>query len=293
VAKTAPTTAGKSVSMHFFSPQLSKHWRLVAACSALMAMSSGAWYTGSLFFVAIIREFGWGYASTASIFSLFTVLYGAWGILIGHLVDRVGPRAVVVGGGLLLPLALLGSGSAHALWHLYVTHSLLTALGLAATTYVPVSLVLARRFQEERGLAFGIASAGVGIGILVFVPFAQVIMSLWGWRVAYRALAVAAALVVFPVGFFALKGEQGGIGPDDEHARIATPTPASGSPGEARCPSGNSWPVLATATRDLCPSLRPWPCLCVLAPVCVARVATGRPVCVRGRTGRRRQAIFA
>jgi len=279
--------------MHFFSPQLSKHWRLVAACSALMAMSSGAWYTGSLFFVAIIREFGWGYASTASIFSLFTVLYGAWGILIGHLVDRVGPRAVVVGGDLRLPLALLGSGSAHALWHLYVTHSLLTALGLAATTYVPVSLVLARRFQEERGLAFGIASAGVGIGILVFVPFAQVIMSLWGWRVAYRALAVAAALVVFPVGFFALKGEQGGIGPDDEHARIATPTPASGSPG------GGSVPIRKLLARAGDRNERPLPvfaalaCLCVLAPVCVARVATGRPVCVRGRTGKRRQAIFA
>jgi len=121
-------------SLSVVSPSLRKRWGLVAACSALMAMSSDVWYTASVFFVALIKEFGWDYASTANIFSLFTVLYGAWGILIGHLVDRFGPRRVVVAGGFLLPLALMGSGSAHALWHLYVTHSILSALGLAATS---------------------------------------------------------------------------------------------------------------------------------------------------------------
>lgn len=81
-------------------------------------MSSGGLYTGSVFFVAITREFGWDYGSTAGIFSVFTVLYGGWGILVGHLVDRFGPRRVVLWGGVLLPLALVGNGSAHALWHL-------------------------------------------------------------------------------------------------------------------------------------------------------------------------------
>jgi MFS family permease len=206
-----------------------RRWGVVAACSALMAMSSGAFYTASVFFVAIIKEFGWNYASTASIFSLFTVLYGAWGILIGHLVDRFGPRPVILGGGLLLPLALLGSGSAHALWHLYVTHSLLTALGLAASSYVPVSLILTRRFQKERGLAFGIASAGVGIGILVLVPLTQVLISFWGWRAAYRSLAVIAASVILPVGFFALRGESGGRPPDVGRRMATTPARVNGA----------------------------------------------------------------
>lgn len=222
-----------------------RRWGVVAACSALMAMSSGGWYTGSLFFVAIIKEFGWNYASTASIFSFFTVLYGAWGILIGQLVDRFGPRSVVLGGGLLLPLALLGSGSAHALWHLYVTHSLLTALGLAATSYVPVSLILTRRFQKERGLAFGIASAGVGIGILVLVPLTQALISLWGWRVAYRGLAIIASFVILPVGFFALRDETGGL-PSDKGPRVAT-TPAIVS---GACPSHESTLISAFLSRE-------------------------------------------
>lgn len=225
VEDTARTSL-ESDSTSVFSSRFRKSWGLVAACAALMGMSSGVFYTGSVFFVAIIKEFGWDYASTASIFSLFTVLYGGWGILVGHLVDRFEPRRVVLWGGVLLPLALIGNGSAHALWHLYVTHGILSALGLAATSYVPVSLVLTRRFREERGLAFGIASAGVGIGILILVPLTQVFINLWGWRIAYRALATLTSLVVLPVGFFALSERKIALPPDKGEPRDAAPAVA-------------------------------------------------------------------
>jgi len=224
--------AVNNLSHKSLGKRIAQRWGVVVACASLMAVSSGAWYTGSLFFVAIIKEFGWDYASTASIFSLFTVLYGAWNILVGYLVDRFGPRPVVVAGGLLLPLALTGTGSAHAVWHLYVTHSLLTSLGLSAMSYVPVSLILTRRFRKEPGLglSFGIASAGVGIGILVLVPLAQVLISGWGWRVAYRCLAMIAALVVLPVGLFGLKGAAPAKERDESAAGPALATRASNSP---------------------------------------------------------------
>jgi MFS family permease len=199
-----------------------KHWGLVAACAGLMTVSSGVWYSASVFFVALIGEFGWSYASTSSIFSLFTVLYGAWGILVGHLVDRFGPRRVVLAGGLLLLIALAANGSAHALWHLYVTHGVLASLGLSAAGYVPVSLVLTHRFHEHRGLALGTASAGVGIGILVLVPLTQVFIEHWGWRVAYLGLAVIAASVVLLIGSFALK-ERGIASPEETRPRVASP----------------------------------------------------------------------
>ncbi len=177
-----------------------------------MATSSGVWYTASVFFVAFVREFGWDYGSTSSIFSVFTVCYGASSILVGHLVDRFGPRRIVLIGGALLPLAVLGSSGASALWHLYLTHGVLSALGLAATSYVPVSLVLLQRYPAQRGLAFGIASAGVGIGILAFVPLAQLLMDWGGWRIAYRVIAALLGAVVLPIGAFVLE-EKSGPGP--------------------------------------------------------------------------------
>ena len=208
--------SSRALGLHSWRP-----WGLVMACAALMGMSSGVWYTGSVFFVAFVKEFGWDYGSTASIFSLFTVFYGVSSIVVGQLVDRFGPRRVVLVGGVVLPLALIGSGSAQALWHLYLTHGILSAFGLAATSYVPVSLILLHRYPAQRGLAYGVASAGVGVGILLFVPLSQVLMDLWGWRVAYRAVAALVALVILSVGAFVLREGRTGLGPDAGEAADA------------------------------------------------------------------------
>ena len=221
--------------------ELRQGWGLVLACSGLMTISSGVWYTASVFFVELIKEFGWDYAATASIFSLFTVLYGAWGILVGHLVDRFGPRRVVMAGGILLPIAMAANGAAHSLWHLYISHGILAALGLSATGFVPVSLVLTRRFHEHRGLVLGTASAGVGVGILVLVPLTQLFIDQWGWRVAYVALAVISASVTFSVGFFAL-----------QERRVALPkerTPAPAAPCGQGVRVAADW-TLASALRS-------------------------------------------
>jgi MFS family permease len=185
--------------------ELRGRWGLVAASATLMAISSGIWYAASVFFVALIQEFKSDYASTAGVFSLFIIFYGLWGILTGVLLDRFGPRRVILTGGIVLPLALISSGSITALPQLYLTHGVLTPLGLSLMSYVPVSVLVTRSFRAQRGLALGIASAGVGIGISVIVPLTQFLIDQAGWRVAYFGLAAIAAGVVLPVGIFALR----------------------------------------------------------------------------------------
>jgi MFS family permease len=167
-------------------------------------MSSGVWYSGSVFFVALVEDFQSDYAFTAGIFSLFTVFYGVWGILTGSLLDRFGPRRVILAGGILLPLALGSSGLVTSLAPLYLTHGVLTPLGLSLMSYVPVSFLLTRSFHAQRGLALGTASAGVGVGISVVTPLTQYLIDHVGWRLAYGGLAVIAAAVVLPVALFAL-----------------------------------------------------------------------------------------
>jgi len=208
-----------------------KRWGLVAAGAALMTITSGVWYSASVFYVALIQEFGWDYASTAGIYSLFIILYGVGGLPAGYLVDRFGARRVVLAGGLLVPIALIGNASATALWHLYVTHGILSALGLSFTGYVPVSVLLTRTFRERRGLAIGIASAGVGLGILVLVPLTQLVIEHAGWRTAYVTLAGIAAAVVFPVGLLALRE---GTRPPDEPPSHAPSGPSIRTPSTPR-----------------------------------------------------------
>ena len=186
---------------------LSELWAqggLLASSCALMAIASGVWYTGSLFFVALLEEFRADHATTAGIFSLFTILYGVFGIPAGLLMDRLGPRRIILIGGLLLPLAHVGSGLATGIWWLYLTHGFLTPLALSFAGYVPVSILITRLFQAQRGLALGIASAGVGVGILAIVPMAQYAIDLFGWRVGYCAMAALAAVVIPPVALWAI-----------------------------------------------------------------------------------------
>jgi MFS family permease len=185
--------------------EVRSRWGLVAASATLMAISSGVWYAASVFFVALIQEFKSDYASTAGVFSVFIVFYGVWGILVGSLLDRFGPRRVIVAGGIVLPLALISSGSIAALWQLYLTHGILTPLGLSLMSYVPVSVLMTRTFRRQRGLALGIASAGVGVGISVIVPLTQFFIDHAGWRMAYFGLAAIAAGVVLPIGLLALR----------------------------------------------------------------------------------------
>jgi MFS family permease len=176
--------------------ELRQHWGLVAASATLMSISSGVWYAASVVFVALIQEFHWDYGSTAGIFSTFILMYGVWGVLVGLLLDRFGPRSVILAGGVLLPAALASSGLATALPTLYLTHGVITPLGLSLMSYVPVSVLLTRNFYARRGLALGFASAGVGVGILIVVPLTQFLIDRAGWRMAYFGLAAISASVV-------------------------------------------------------------------------------------------------
>jgi MFS family permease len=234
-------TPGPSVSTRQPS-ELRAHWGLIASCASLMAMSSGIWYSASVFFVALIQEFKSDYASTAGVFSLFTVLYGVWGILTGFLLDRFGPRQVILAGGVVLPVALVSSGLVTGLSQLYLTHGVLTPLGLSLMSYVPVSFLLTRHFRVQRGLALGTASAGVGVGISVVIPMTQFLIDQVGWRFAYIGLAAIAASVVLPVALFALR-------------EADMPSPAAPQSASARGPgrwSGNDAPswTLAAALRS-------------------------------------------
>jgi MFS family permease len=180
-------------------------WGVVAAAATLMAVTSGVWYSGSVLFVPLLAEFGRDYAVTSAIFSLFTLLTGVFGILSGHLVDRWSARRIILVGGVLLFCGHALSSLAAARWHLFFTHSILTSLGVACMGWTPVSVHIARTFHERRGLILGIASAGVGIGLAVFVPFTQAVIDYAGWRMAFLALGSTGTLLVLPAAWFAFR----------------------------------------------------------------------------------------
>jgi MFS family permease len=172
--------------------------RVVVATFVTLGLAYGFWYAYSVFLVAFLREFGWSRSVVAGAFSLLVIVHGGSGPLLGWLVERFGPRAVIATGGGLLAGALLLAAHISAVWHLYVVIGVLAALGVSAAGWVPSVVLIRAWFPARVGTALGIASAGIGVGIFALVPFTQILIDGIGWRWALRVLAVLAAVWIAP-----------------------------------------------------------------------------------------------
>src|SRR5262245_51958842 len=104
-------------------------WFLVGGAFATFAVSAGLMHSYAVFLVAFLEGFRWSRAETSLAFSVSQLVSGATAPLVGALVDRLGPRRLVLLGGSLLTLGLLGSAYVAALWQVVLLYGLVMTLG--------------------------------------------------------------------------------------------------------------------------------------------------------------------
>lgn len=173
-------------------------WIIALICSLTGAISFGVKYSFPVFYVAILKEFGWSRADTALIFSISIIVYGLVSPVAGFFVERFGPRRVLIIGCLVLTLGVAGCSQANALWHFYLLFGVIAAIGLALVGYAPNSALLANWFVRRRGTAFGIFTAGFGlVGSIALL--AQWLISTMGWRMAFLVLSVIPSIIIVPL----------------------------------------------------------------------------------------------
>ena len=203
-------------------------WVVVAVTFITMGIGVNARTAFSLFFPPILKEFGWERGVTAGAFSFGFVVSAIMSPLIGRLMDRGGPRAVMelgialMGGGLLLaPLT-------REPWHLYVTIGVMVGAGSVCLGYSGFSLFLPNWFIRRRGLAMGIAFAGVGIGSVTLLPWVQYVIERTGWRAACTAIGLMVLILLAPINLLLRKRpEDIGLRPDGDTIAHASAKPAS------------------------------------------------------------------
>ncbi len=193
-------------------------WVVVASIFVVMAITYAVYYSFSVFFVALLEEFGWSRAGTAGVFSVFVLVTGLGGVVGGTLIDRLGPARVIPAGGILLALGLYACSRVTQLWEFYLYFGVLCGLALALAGWVPGVTVVSRWFSVKQGKAMGIASAGIGLGIVLFVPLSQYLISSVGWRSAYLVLAGLSLFGIAPQAALLLVGrpEELGLKPDGD-----------------------------------------------------------------------------
>jgi len=204
-------------------------WVIIAVTFVTMAIGVNARTAFSLLFPPILGEFGWDRGVTAGAFSFGFVVSAVSSPLIGRLMDRLGPRSVMELGVALMAAGLLLAPLTTQPWHLYLTIGVLVGAGSVCLGYSGQSLYLPNWFSRRRGLAIGIAFAGVGIGSMTLLPWVQLMIDQNGWRTACTAMGLLVLIALAPINLLLRKRpEDLGLRPDGDAVPSASaPKPVS------------------------------------------------------------------
>jgi len=168
-------------------------WVVVWACFTALAVIFGISYSFAAFFEPFVAEFGAQRADVSLVFGVTGLVYFLLGAFGGMLADRFGPRVVTSAGMLLIAGALVAGSRAGSMTQMTLLYGVVLGLGVALV-YTPAIGCVQPWFTRRRGLAAGIASAGIGAGTLLVPLVATAAIAQWQWRGAMLALALFVAV---------------------------------------------------------------------------------------------------
>ena len=174
-------------------------WIIVAVSLVSLAFWIGIRSSFSIFYVVLLEEFPWNRGESAGVQSVAFIAYTIMAPLVGGLIDRFGPRRVIVPGILLLSLGLTLCATIETLSGFYVLYGVVMGAAITSISIVSYSALLAHWFEKKRGLASGIAVSGMGLGTFFFVQLSQWVILEWGWRMTFVVLGVLVLIILLPL----------------------------------------------------------------------------------------------
>jgi sugar phosphate permease len=141
------------------------------------------------------------------------------GFFIGARVDRHGGRVLMLAGIAILAASLFTLSYTEALWQFVLLNGIAVTMGAAMIGNLVVNVTLSKWFVEKRGLAVGLASMGVSFAGVALVPAMTAVIDEWGWRTAWRVLAIGSAVLIVPAAMLMRRApEDHGLHPDGQSA---------------------------------------------------------------------------
>ena len=168
-------------------------WWVVLGALGATALFAGLymWSLG-LYFAPVETAFGWTRTEVSLGVSIMLLAVGVVSPLVGRLVDRQGPRFVVLIGALLGAGGLALLSTASALWHWYL-YSGLMGFAVAMAFFIGLQALTANWFEARRGKALGLLGLGVSLGGLALVPVVRLMIDTLGWE---GSLQLSAGLIL-------------------------------------------------------------------------------------------------
>ena len=187
------------------SSRSSQTYIVATAFLSLFALVGFAYYGLPFFFDFMTKEYGWSRTVVTSGNALSKLLVGPlFGFIAGWLIDKYGPRKLMMAGVLMMGTALIGLSFSDSLGLFYLFY-IFNALGYICGGPLPCQVLISRWFDKNRGKAMGIAYLGIGTGGALVPLIAAGLEKNYGWHNSLAALGVLVVLIAFPMIFF-IKG---------------------------------------------------------------------------------------
>lgn len=146
-------------------------------------------YAFGVFLPSMGETFGWNRSVLSGPYTLFLIIGGMLGPLVGFTIARFGARKNIVAGNSIAVLGLLGMSQVREIWHVYLFFGIMGGLGLAFSEFLSTTTVINHWFIRKRSLALGFLFASGGAGGFFMPPLISFLMTGIGWRWTWVCLA--------------------------------------------------------------------------------------------------------
>ncbi|MFN8522713.1 MAG: MFS transporter [Chloroflexota bacterium] len=187
-------------------------WVVVALTFVLLLIAAGIRGLPGVLIKPLEGEFGWDRAATSLAAALSLVVYGLAGPMSGRIVDRFGPRRLMLAGLAATTVGSLALLFLTSLWELNFWWGIVVGAGTGSLAIVLGATMANRWFQTRRGLVVGILGAGTSAGQVVFVPLLMWLTVSYGWRSAVGFAAVAVGLFLVPLVYVLMRNDPKEVG---------------------------------------------------------------------------------
>lgn len=211
-------------------------WVITLTLALTETISWGViYYTFSVYITPMEGELGWSRGEIAGGFSLMLLVAGAMAFPVGGFIDRHGARWLMTAGSAAACALVIAWSQVTTLTEFYLIWA---GLGVCAASvlYEPAFSVVAKWFVRRRARALAIITFAAGLASTIFVPLADLLLNLMGWRDAVLALGVLLGVTTVPLHALVLRRRPADLGllPDgDTTAPDAASLPASYTLGAA------------------------------------------------------------
>ena len=173
-------------------------WWIVAAGVIILFASSGVgFYCHGVILDPLGSKYGWSKGTISTAVSMFFLVTGLFGILIGKKIDTYGPKPFLILGALVFSGAYLLLGHIQEVWQLFILYFFL-AIGWTGISLIPISTLITNWFIRKRGFAMSLTMTGLSLGGMVMVPLSSYLLQVTDFNTTVTILGCLISLVIIP-----------------------------------------------------------------------------------------------